>query len=697
MKLLLALLFLAAALAQPIPPSAIVQQTGVPAGTCSGLPDRQITASGALYVCAGGTWTLLATPGGATIGGSAGQFEYNNAGAFGGTTGMVWVAPTGTADQTVISTAISALPAGGGTIVLAAGTYAFSGTLQVLKSNVTLRGVGLATIIQLGNAVNTDVIDLGNNTTPVSQVTIADMLIDGAMANNTTAGINGIYVWKCAKCSVDHVTVQNTVGENIFVDGSTTEDDNFTLTNSKLLNTKAGSGKANLRIRISDYATVVGNSISGGATWGALLDTNSDYGVFAYNIVGAPTANNTVEVQGTNWVVLGNTITATTRGIDSEADYTYMFGNNISVPASGLDGIDLNGLYSVAEANLVTSVSTTNSAIGILVGSNSIAKNNVVNVTSSAGDEFVGIRVNAAASASGNLLVFAGSRTFSGVYCGPGCTVTDNVINFIGASGSSNTGVFIGTTHNGVTVTGNYIYNPDIGVWLSGGAQAGRSVIASNVIQLANVCIELDSAVVAQSITGNTCEGNGANGREGILLTGNAIRDSVISGNSIYNFAKEGIKGVAVQRSVIANNAIRNVGRATNNTYAAILLSTSTGASTTNVVSGNEISSDAANKPSYGIRENTSSDGPNWFVGNIVANTVTADISIQNTTSVVQGLAPVAFAALPTMPNGTQIYCSDCQVTTVAANVVSDATCTSGGSGAFAMRINGAWKCTYTP
>lgn len=39
---------------------------------------------------------------------------------------------------------------------------------------------------------------------------------------------------------------------------------------------------------------------------------------------------------------------------------------------------------------------------------------------------------------------------------------------------------------------------------------------------------------------------------------------------------------------------------------------------------------------------------------------------------------------LPTASNGEMLYCSDCN---------PDATCTSGGSGAFAFRISGAWAC----
>ncbi len=52
--------------------------------------------------------------------------------------------------------------------------------------------------------------------------------------------------------------------------------------------------------------------------------------------------------------------------------------------------------------------------------------------------------------------------------------------------------------------------------------------------------------------------------------------------------------------------------------------------------------------------------------------------------------AAVGFSALPSVPsNGDIIYCSDCTVTSGIDN-----TCTSGGNGANAARINGAWKCT---
>lgn len=47
--------------------------------------------------------------------------------------------------------------------------------------------------------------------------------------------------------------------------------------------------------------------------------------------------------------------------------------------------------------------------------------------------------------------------------------------------------------------------------------------------------------------------------------------------------------------------------------------------------------------------------------------------------------------------NGDQCYCTDCKVTTVAANVVSDATCTGSGSGTLAIQVAGTAKCLYLP
>lgn len=57
----------------------------------------------------------------------------------------------------------------------------------------------------------------------------------------------------------------------------------------------------------------------------------------------------------------------------------------------------------------------------------------------------------------------------------------------------------------------------------------------------------------------------------------------------------------------------------------------------------------------------------------------------------------VSQASLGASPNGTEVYCSNCTVTTpgTCTNVTTAAACTcaAGGTGAFARRINGAWLC----
>jgi hypothetical protein len=60
------------------------------------------------------------------------------------------------------------------------------------------------------------------------------------------------------------------------------------------------------------------------------------------------------------------------------------------------------------------------------------------------------------------------------------------------------------------------------------------------------------------------------------------------------------------------------------------------------------------------------------------------DTSITRVAAGEFGWTAVLFANLGTPANGTFCYCSDC---TIAAP------CASGGSGAFAKRLNGAWVC----
>lgn len=86
---------------------------------------------------------------------------------------------------------------------------------------------------------------------------------------------------------------------------------------------------------------------------------------------------------------------------------------------------------------------------------------------------------------------------------------------------------------------------------------------------------------------------------------------------------------------------------------------------------------------------NNVGDGTNW------GERLTASLKTFKVPVVQQS---VTFSALPGSPvNGERVYCSDCTVTTPGSctNITTAAacTCSSGGTGAEAKRINGAWLC----
>ncbi len=94
----------------------------------------------------------------------------------------------GTADESEINEAISNLPSGGGVVLLKKGTYTISGNINILKSNVILRGEGKSTKITLANSANVDMIQVGNGSTIVNDCVVEDLLVDGNRANQTSLG-----------------------------------------------------------------------------------------------------------------------------------------------------------------------------------------------------------------------------------------------------------------------------------------------------------------------------------------------------------------------------------------------------------------------------------------------------------------------------------------------------------------------------
>jgi len=112
----------------------------------------------------------------------------------------------GVVDEVEIEQAIADLPAQGGVIQLLEGTFNISTPIDILKSNVVLRGQGRSTIIFLSNGSNCRMIIIGDGATALTGVEVRDMELDGNSANNT-GNCRGVYVWGGSGLYIDNLVI----------------------------------------------------------------------------------------------------------------------------------------------------------------------------------------------------------------------------------------------------------------------------------------------------------------------------------------------------------------------------------------------------------------------------------------------------------------------------------------------------------
>ena len=124
---------------------------------------------------------------------------------------------------TAIQAAIKKLPSEGGEVTLTAGTYRCAQPIVIDKNNVTLRGVGPATLLRLNDNTNAPVIVMGLTEGVPSRATrhvrVIDLMIDGNRVNQSTECMggpcsmefplrnNGISIRRCLDCVVQSVVV----------------------------------------------------------------------------------------------------------------------------------------------------------------------------------------------------------------------------------------------------------------------------------------------------------------------------------------------------------------------------------------------------------------------------------------------------------------------------------------------------------
>ncbi len=135
----------------------------------------------------------------------------------------------GTDDQVEIQAAIDALPAVGGLVHLAEGTFYIGSTVFVNKYNLTLEGEGAnreegpvinaTTLLRLASNANTDVINLNN--TQTSGVRLRNFGIDGNKANQAGVGGHGLNLTGMYHGFVDNIAILNAKKSGIYANNDT--------------------------------------------------------------------------------------------------------------------------------------------------------------------------------------------------------------------------------------------------------------------------------------------------------------------------------------------------------------------------------------------------------------------------------------------------------------------------------------------
>lgn len=265
-----------------------------------------------------------------------------------------------------------------------------------------------------------------------------------------------------------------------------------------------------------------------------------------------------------------------------------------------------------------------------------------------------------------NYLYSTGSDSIYG-YQAQRCIIQNNIVEGaraywagIHVHGSPNDSEILGNIlfncncsgiRHGHIISGNRVQDCYLG-GATGGIEAGivgaiDAIIADNWIE------NNDEIAIRTFDVRNLVIGNFARSRYGslasILVEGDAhhaiidntvneldrciallVRNSVgviVEGNSFKTVGRQGIVIRGSQKCIVSNNYIYAAGRQTNNTYDAILLDDYNAThSISNIITGNQIWSDQANLPRYGINEATADQNYNIIKNNIVANAATTRI-----------------------------------------------------------------------
>jgi len=312
-----------------------------------------------------------------------------------------------TSAQTTINTAITALPASGGTVYLEDGTYVVDGAISI-PSNVTLTGDGQATTLIMKDSIALPGFSLVQNSDTVngnSRITISNLRLDGNQATQTLA-LNLIKFTKVGSTASNTpgFTISNIWAENSFGDAvSTLNSAHGTVTGSMFSGNGQGGFSA-MFMNGGGYITVTGNTVQntrsqgiviGGSNYtisgnifrsnsrGIYLNATTDSSVtgnsFSNNLTAGIISANASEI-----TISGNSISNGTWGIQQ------LLGGKNNITGNTFDGNTGDNIYfqqtsnNLVSGNLIINNSASGFAIDIFdaASSSNTLSNNTFNGTS---------------------------------------------------------------------------------------------------------------------------------------------------------------------------------------------------------------------------------------------------------------------------------------------------------------------------
>jgi parallel beta-helix repeat protein len=288
----------------------------------------------------------------------------------------------GTADQAEINQAINDLPTNGGKVLLLEGTYNISASITILKNNVTLEGQGAGTKLFLVNGANCNVIQVGNGSTALEGIRIANLRIDGNKANQTGTS-HGIYFNAGPTCLITKSVVENCIIEGCYDNGILLfYSKNNTITGNQI----NSNGSCGIYLAALSNNTIIGNQINSNGGCGIYLyytgnntvtgnqiNSNSSYGIYLYYTGNNTITENQVNANDSYGIYLyysnNNTITEnqvnanTSHGIYlASSDYNLIIGNR----CQGNLGYGINISDAASDNNLVVKNYLTENIVGSL-------------------------------------------------------------------------------------------------------------------------------------------------------------------------------------------------------------------------------------------------------------------------------------------------------------------------------------------